>query len=128
MGDFSKRKAIDSEMLSFTSSSTRKHVDSLEEVDEAQLLSLKSLTDEPATDLSGAWVQVGEPSLVEDRVGKHAVYVVRVSCTQGQDGIGSFEASRRYNDFLNLRNKLVESWPGVIVPPIPRKQVRVRSS
>jgi hypothetical protein len=126
MGD--QRKTVDSEMLSFVSapSAPSKPVDAMEEVDSTYSIHSYSRRESQAIDLRDACIAVSEPSLVEDRVGKHVEYVVRVRPTQGQDSLGSFETIRRYSDFLVLRKRLVDCWPGVIVPPIPPKQIRVR--
>ena len=35
----------------------------------------------------------------------------------------SFDISRRYNDFVWLRELLVEKHEGIIVPPIPEKSI-----
>lgn len=40
----------------------------------------------------------------------------------GKDKDGSFEGTRRYKDFHNLRNTLLARWPGVYVPQIPPKK------
>lgn len=40
----------------------------------------------------------------------------------GKDSDGSFEGTRRYKDFHNLRNALIARWPGVYVPQIPPKK------
>ena len=47
---------------------------------------------------------------------KIVTYVIK-----GEDKLGTFEATRRFNDFFNLRNSLVSRWPGCYVPPIPSK-------
>lgn len=49
----------------------------------------------------------------------HVTYTVK-----GKDSIGSFECSRRYNDFFHLRNALINRWPGTFVPKIPTKSSR----
>jgi hypothetical protein len=122
MGDH--KKTVDSEMLSFVSSppAPPKPVDAMEEVDSIHSYSRR---ESQTIDVSDACIAVSEPSLVEDRVGKHVEYVIRVRRTQGQDSLGNFETIRRYSDFLSLRKRLVDCWPGVIVPPIPPKQIRV---
>ncbi len=38
------------------------------------------------------------------------------------DRNGGFNVKRRYNDFNELRKKLVENWPGFFIPPIPEKK------
>lgn len=40
----------------------------------------------------------------------------------GRDKNGSFNCKRRYNEFNELRRKLVDNWPGYFIPPIPEKK------
>ena len=40
----------------------------------------------------------------------------------GSDKNGSFSVKRRYNEFNELRRKLVDNWPGYFIPPIPEKK------
>ena len=40
----------------------------------------------------------------------------------GNDQNGTFNVKRRYNEFNELRLKLVENWPGFFIPPIPEKK------
>jgi sorting nexin-1/2 len=40
----------------------------------------------------------------------------------GTDREGKFEIWRRYSDFEVLRQTLVERFPGLYVPPIPKKK------
>lgn len=35
--------------------------------------------------------------------------------------MGVFETFRRYNDFFELHEVLVQKWPGCYLPPIPEK-------
>jgi hypothetical protein len=48
---------------------------------------------------------------------KYTVYDVT-----GRDRNGNFSVKRRYNEFNELRKKLVENWPGYFIPPIPEKK------
>lgn len=50
--------------------------------------------------------------------GNPVTYLVR-----GVDNEGPFEISRRYNDFYNFYNTLLNRWPGIYIPPIPPKKV-----
>ena len=43
----------------------------------------------------------------------------------GLDSNGSFEVRRRYREFKMLREKLVERWMGLYVPPIASKKLTV---
>ncbi|CAG9315297.1 unnamed protein product [Blepharisma stoltei] len=54
----------------------------------------------------------------ENAFTRYALYTIT-----GRDSSGPFEASRRYSDFLALRNQLLYRWPGCFVPPIPPKKI-----
>jgi sorting nexin-1/2 len=43
----------------------------------------------------------------------------------GRDPHGDFNIRRRYREFLLLRNKLVERFIGMYIPPIPSKRAAV---
>ena len=43
----------------------------------------------------------------------------------GSDSLGEFEIRRRYRDFHLLREKIVERWPGLYIPPISSKKLTV---
>jgi hypothetical protein len=47
---------------------------------------------------------------------KHIGYTVN---KKDRNGEGSF--SRRYTEYISLRKKLVELWPGVFIPTLPSK-------
>jgi hypothetical protein len=71
-------------------------------------------------------VSVSDPVIKEETLSKHVVYTIRVTSRQGSDLHGSFEAQRRYSEFLLVRRRLIERWPGCYVPPIPPKQFMVK--
>ena len=62
-------------------------------------------------------ITVSDPVMQSTGIGKHVEYVVR-----GSDEKSSFESVRRYREFIALRQRLVDSWPGVFIPAIPPKQ------
>ena len=41
---------------------------------------------------------------------------------KGSDKEGSFDCVRRYKDFRNTRNALLNKWPGCYIPPLPPKK------
>ena len=45
-----------------------------------------------------------------------------VYTVKGYDSEGSFEGTRRYNDFYHLRSILIARMPGIYIPPIPPKK------
>jgi hypothetical protein len=53
---------------------------------------------------------------------KFTSYVVTI-----KDPTQEITVSRRYNDFFELREKMVEAWPGILIPPMPEKQVQASS-
>lgn len=54
---------------------------------------------------------------------KHTTY--RIACTHPSSGVTS-QARHRFSSFLTLRMQLLELLPGVVVPPLPEKQVTNR--
>jgi hypothetical protein len=69
--------------------------------------------------ITGIVVRVDNPQMKDGGAfGKnYTVYDV-----SGSDRNGTFVVKRRYNEFNELRNKLVENWPGYFIPPIPEKK------
>lgn len=45
----------------------------------------------------------------------------------GEDKLGSFEVSKRYSNFCELRDKWVQSWPGCYIPSLPQKMFKVKN-
>lgn len=64
-------------------------------------------------------IVVSEPQVFTDSNLPYVSYLV-----SGQDSKGPFSIRRRYRDFYLLREKLVERWPGLYVPPISSKKVQ----
>ena len=58
--------------------------------------------------------EVIKPSLINN---KYVAYYVK-----GEDALGVFEGTRRYNEFFTLRSTLKMRWPGVFIPSIPPKK------
>jgi sorting nexin-1/2 len=75
---------------------------------------IKKLVPEENT---GIEVAVKNPQLRGGNIGGYYVYDV-----EGTDKNGPFSAKRRFNDFYELRSKLVENWPGIFIPPLPEKK------
>lgn len=71
----------------------------------------------PILDNQNADFEVSDPQVLNG----HMYYRVK-----GVDGKGSFEASRRFNDFFALHHALMAKWPGCYVPRIPPKKAIVR--
>jgi hypothetical protein len=62
---------------------------------------------------------VENPKLSES-VFKHVEYTVR-----GEDFVGSFIISRRFKEFLLIRDHLLNRWPGIMIPSLPQKKFLV---
>ncbi len=62
-------------------------------------------------------MEVCEPTLKADTLGKHHVFKVR-----GKDHLGEFEIYRRFKQFDLLRKTLFTRFLGLYVPPIPEKK------
>lgn len=65
-------------------------------------------------------IAVTEPCMHTDTTISYVSYLV-----VGSDGKVPFSVRRRYRDFHLLREKLVEKWPGLYVPPISSKKATV---
>lgn len=59
-----------------------------------------------------------EVIMMKDGLSKHQIFNVK-----GEDKFGAFEMFRNYNDFLLIRNILMQRWPGCYVPPLPKKKI-----
>ena len=62
-------------------------------------------------------IEVCDPKVQNDTIGKHHLYKVR-----GSDHLGEFEVYRRYKQFHLLRQVLFNRFMGLYVPPIPEKK------
>lgn len=66
----------------------------------------------------GPEIYVSNPKLLTSGVSKHHVYTMR-----GRDRLGDFEVARRYKEFHLFRDVLVARFPGLYIPPIPKKKI-----
>lgn len=70
-----------------------------------------------------ACIFVTEPVLQQgpnEKVQPYVSYLI-----SGRDPHGDFNIRRRFREFLLLRNKLVERFTGMYIPPIPSKRTAV---
>lgn len=65
-------------------------------------------------------ISITDPILVNHSGSSFVTYKLT-----GVDQKGAFENKRRYRDFFLLREKLVERWPGLYIPPISSKKATV---
>lgn len=90
-----------------------------EEYDEEEDKNIRDNDNAINTQLTGITVKVDNPQLKDGGAfsKKYTVYDVI-----GKDKHGEFRVKRRYNEFNELRAKLLENWPGYFIPPIPEKK------
>ena len=70
----------------------------------------------PPQELNTYPMYIDNPKKVEKTVGSYTCYTM-----DGKDI--TEQLTRRYNDFFNIYEKLVQRWPGVYIPRIPPKKV-----
>lgn len=87
--------------------------------DEEEDANLKENDSAIKKQLTGIVVKVDNPQMKDGGTFGKNFTVYDVS---GSDRNGSFNVKRRYNEFNELRRKLVENWPGYFIPPIPEKK------
>ena len=59
---------------------------------------------------------VGEPVAVKSGLTEHHSYPV-----MGRDSLGEIECNRRFQNFFDFRVMLITRFPGLYIPPVPRK-------
>lgn len=69
---------------------------------------------------SQGMVRVSDPRTEGGRFKKHTTYSVSV---EGDGELFAKNLRRRYNDFVWLRGALTRRFPGVLVPPLPKKKL-----
>lgn len=68
---------------------------------------------------TGISIKVDNPTIKDGGTFSKNFTVYEVN---GTDKHGAFNVKRRYNEFNELRHKLVENWSGYFIPPIPEKK------
>lgn len=71
---------------------------------------------------TGVTIDVKNPTLINEGVMSKTYIIYDV---EGSDKNGTFCVKRRYRDFYELRARLAENWPGLLVPPLPEKKIGV---
>lgn len=59
---------------------------------------------------------MGEPILQKGSISEHHVYPVI-----GRDSHGEIECNRRFQHFYDFRTMLINRFPGLYIPPVPKK-------
>lgn len=78
-----------------------------------------------SSNLPYACIFVTEPVLQQgpnEKIQPYVSYLI-----SGRDPHGDFNIRRRFREFLLLRNKLLERFTGMYIPPIPSKRTAVTS-
>lgn len=65
-------------------------------------------------------ITVGLPIHEDKGVVKHTRYPL-----QGKDKLGEYQVVRKYNEFKQLRDILLEQYPGFYIPPLPPKKNQI---
>ena len=61
-------------------------------------------------------MSVGEPIVVKSGLTEHHAYPIF-----GRDSQGDIECSRRFQNFYDFRVMLINRFPGLYIPPVPKK-------
>ena len=81
-----------------------------------------------------AWSRAGEklprltltvdnPVQAGSALSRHVTYRVRSRCSRDDGSEDEFEITRRFSEFATLREALVQRYVGLLVPPIPPKEL-----
>ena len=62
-------------------------------------------------------IRVFDPGIIGEGLGAYVVYSVEVV----MEPLYSAEVSRRYSDFVWLRDQLRQALPGHVLPPLPEQ-------
>eukprot|EP01117_Protostelium_nocturnum_P011715 TRINITY_DN4266_c0_g1_i1.p1 TRINITY_DN4266_c0_g1~~TRINITY_DN4266_c0_g1_i1.p1 ORF type:complete len:441 (-),score=188.19 TRINITY_DN4266_c0_g1_i1:62-1384(-) len=69
-------------------------------------------------------VRLSTPEKVEKGiVGSHVEYTIHVQTTLNHYKNSEFTTTRRFSDFVWLRDQLLENNPGYLIPPLPEKAI-----
>ena len=61
-------------------------------------------------------MHVGEPQVVKSGLSEYHTYPIL-----GRDSVGEIECSRRFQNFYDFRTMLINRFPGLYIPPVPKK-------
>ena len=65
-------------------------------------------------------MHVGEPQVVKSGLSEYHTYPIL-----GRDSVGDIECSRRFQNFYDFRIMLMNRFPGLYIPPVPKKTTLV---
>ena len=60
--------------------------------------------------------------MIEERLRKHVTYKIT-----GEENSNKFEIFRRYKEFKFLHKVLSQTWPGCLIPKLPKKKAVVKA-
>lgn len=96
-----------------------KEIESSGDYDEV-LAPIKSLTTDQNNQFKAeGFIKVHSPNTINAGLKDHTTYTIESSYLPA----GTTSITKRYRDFNILRQNLVEHWPGIFIPNIPKKQV-----
>ena len=61
-------------------------------------------------------MHVGDPQVVKSGLSEYHTYPIL-----GRDSQGDIECSRRFQNFYDFRTMLINRFPGLYIPPVPKK-------
>ena len=61
-------------------------------------------------------MHVSEPQVVKSGLSEYHTYPIL-----GRDSVGDIECSRRFQNFYDFRIMLMNRFPGLYIPPVPKK-------
>lgn len=77
-----------------------------------------TLIEDIQTNDGNLFIEIERHELRKQGSSEYTVYHVR-----GRDNLGPIEIQRRYREFLFLRDMLYSRYPGLMIPPMPGKQM-----
>jgi len=75
-----------------------------------------TLIDDIKTNDGNIKMSITKHEISKNRGKKHTAYII-----EGSDSLGDFVVTRRYKEFLLIREILFSRYPGLYIPPIPQK-------
>ncbi|XP_078043759.1 sorting nexin-7 [Augochlora pura] len=122
VGGVVKQESRDADFLSNCSTSIEGSVVASPSLDSFSTLPEQEISDFP-TDSRDLQVKVDNPQKHLETLETYITFRITTKSTRPEFAEGGFEyvVQRRYNDFIWLRQKLVDSYPTHIIPPMPGK-------
>ncbi|XP_034185462.1 sorting nexin-30 isoform X1 [Osmia lignaria lignaria] len=120
VGGVIKQESRDTDFLSNCSTSVEGSVIASPSVDSFSTLPEQEISDFQA-DSRDLQVKVDNPQKHLETLETYITFRITTKSTRPEFDEGEYVVRRRYNDFIWLRQKLVDSYPTHIIPPMPGK-------